>query len=128
MAIAEWVEPRVALDHAHQHPPDRLPALLRAALHRRHRPARGAGRRRADSEDTVDGFHVFIGGGFGQDAAIAREIYRDVPAERCPALIERMLRAYLAHRAGSAETFQQFARRHEVEALRSMIDAERGAA
>ena len=39
MAIADWVEPRVALDTPHQHPPDRLPALLRPALHRRHRPA-----------------------------------------------------------------------------------------
>jgi ferredoxin-nitrite reductase len=128
MAIAEWVEPRVALDtpiniHLTGCPHScaqhyicdigLLAARVAAA---------------PDSEDTVDGFHVFIGGGFGQDAAIAREIYRDVPAERCLALIERMLRAYLAHRADPAETFQQFARRHEVESLRSMIDAEGGAA
>jgi ferredoxin-nitrite reductase len=128
MAIAEWVEPRVALDtpinihltgcpHScaqHYIGDIGLLATRIAAA--------------ADSDDTVEGFHVFVGGGFGQDAAIAHEIYRDVPAERCPALIERMLRAYLAHRAGSHETFQAFARRHEVETLRSMIDAEGWAA
>ena len=128
MAIAEWVEPRVALDTP-------INIHLTGCPHSCAQHYIGdigllAARVAAapDSEDTVDGFHVFVGGGFGQDAAIAREIYRDVPAERCPALIERMLRAYLAHRAGSTETFQQFARRHEVDALRSMIDAERGAA
>ena len=128
MAIAEWVEPRVALDTP-------INIHLTGCPHSCAQHYIGdigllAARVAAapDSEDTVDGFHVFIGGGFGQDAAIAREIYRDVPAERCPPLIERMLRAYLAHRAGSTETFQAFARRHEVDALRSMIDAEGGAA
>ena len=128
MAIAEWVEPRVALDTP-------INIHLTGCPHSCAQHYIGdigllAARVAAapDSEDTEDGFHVFIGGGFGQDAAIAREIYRDVPAERCPALIEAMLRAYLTHRAGSTETFQAFARRHEVDALRSMIDAEGGAA
>ena len=39
MAIADWVEPRVALDTPDQHSSHRLPALLRPALHRRHRHA-----------------------------------------------------------------------------------------
>ena len=41
-----------------------------------------------------------------------------------PATVERMLKAYLAHRASPQETFQQFTRRHEVEALRALIDVE----
>ena len=57
----------------------------------------------ADSDDTVEGFHVHVGGGFGADAAIAREIYRDVKVEDCPSLIERMLKAYLANRAGTRD-------------------------
>ena len=40
--IARWCEARVALDSAGQHPSHRLPSFLRAALHRRHRPARPA--------------------------------------------------------------------------------------
>jgi ferredoxin-nitrite reductase len=77
-----------------------------------------------DSEDTVEGFHVHVGGGFGPEAAIARELLRDVRAEHCPGLVERLLAAYLGHRAGSDETFLAFTRRHEIEALRRMIEAQ----
>jgi ferredoxin-nitrite reductase len=76
-----------------------------------------------DSDDTVEGFHVHVGGGFGADAAIGREIYRDVKVEDCPPLIERMLKAYLANRSGTAETFMEFSRRTDVAALRGMVDA-----
>ena len=54
--------------------------------------------------DTVEGYHVLVGGGFGPDAALGREIYRDVKAEDAPQTIERMLKAYLAHRASPEET------------------------
>ena len=49
--------------------------------------------------DTVEGYHILVGGGFGPDAALGREIYRDVKAEDAPRAVERMLKAYLAHRA-----------------------------
>jgi ferredoxin-nitrite reductase len=75
-------------------------------------------------DDTVDGYHVHVGGGFGPEAAIGREIYRDVKADDAPKTVERMLKAYLAHRAGADETFIAFARRHELDALKSMFDAE----
>ena len=54
----------------------------------------------------------------------AANIYRDVKAEDAPRTIERMLKGYLAHRAGADETFLTFTRRHEVEALKAMFDAE----
>jgi ferredoxin-nitrite reductase len=41
-----------------------------------------------------------------------------------PVTVERMLRGYLARRAGPDETFLAFARRHDVEALKSMFVAE----
>jgi len=74
--------------------------------------------------DTVEGYHLLVGGGFGFDAGLAREVYRDVKAEHVPATVERMLRAYLKHRAAPDEMFFAFARRHEVDALRDMFDAE----
>ena len=37
-----------------------------------------------DGDDTVEGFHVHIGGGFGADAAIARELCRDVKDRGLP--------------------------------------------
>jgi ferredoxin-nitrite reductase len=73
--------------------------------------------------DTVDGYHILVGGGFGPDAGLARDIYKDVKAEDAPKAVERVLKGYLAHRAGN-ETFLTFSRRHEVETLKSMFDAE----
>ena len=78
----------------------------------------------SEDGDAVEGYHVHVGGGFGPDAAIAPEIYRDVKAEEAPKLVERMLKAYLAHRASPQETFLAFTRRHEIAALRNLIDAE----
>ncbi len=121
IAIADWVEPRVALDgpvNIHltgcphscaQHYIGDI-GMLACRV-----PVDAAG------EDTVEGFHVFVGGGFGADAAVGRELYRNVKAQDCPRLVERMLKAYLAHRR-HGETFLSFTRRHELSALQAMID------
>ena len=74
--------------------------------------------------DTVEGYHVLVGGGFGHEAGFARDIYRDVKAEDAPRVVERMVKAYLAHRTSSDETFLAFTRRHEVDALKALFDAE----
>ena len=79
-----------------------------------------------DSDDTVEGFHILVGGGFGPDAAIARELVRDVRREDCPALVERIFNAYLANRT-DAEPFVAFARRHDISALKALVE-EAGAA
>jgi ferredoxin-nitrite reductase len=81
----------------------------------------------SDDGDQVEGYHVYVGGGFGPDASLGREIYRDVKAEDAPRTIERMLKGYLARRASSAETFLVFSRRHEIDALKKMFEAEVGA-
>jgi ferredoxin-nitrite reductase len=76
----------------------------------------------ASGEDTVEGFHIFVGGGFGPDAAIARELYRDVKVDDCPSFIERLLKAYLAH-CQDGETFLTFARRQDVGTLKAMVES-----
>jgi ferredoxin-nitrite reductase len=78
----------------------------------------------SDEGDTVEGYHVLVGGGFGPDAALARDIYRDVKAEDVPRTVERMLKGYLAHRTAPAESFMAFARRHDVEVLTGLFAAE----
>ena len=78
----------------------------------------------SEDGDQVEGYHVHIGGGFGPDAVLAREIFRDVPAPEAPKTIERMLKAYLANRAAPDETVLAFSRRHEVEQLKAMVEAE----
>jgi ferredoxin-nitrite reductase len=78
----------------------------------------------SEDGDAVEGYHVHVGGGFGPDAAIAPEIYRDVKAEDAPRLVGRMLKAYLAHRASPQEGFLAFTRRYDIAALRTLIDGE----
>ena len=77
-----------------------------------------------EEADPVEGYHILIGGGFGPDAALGRELYRDVVAEAAPRTIERILKAYLTHRASPEESFLVFARRHEIDALKAMAERE----
>ncbi len=78
-----------------------------------------------EDADAAMGYHVLVGGGYGPDAAITRDLYRDVKAQDAPRTVERMLKGYLAHRDGD-ETFLAFSRRHEVEALQALFKAEHG--
>jgi ferredoxin-nitrite reductase len=78
----------------------------------------------SDESDAVEGYHIHVGGGFGPDAAIAPELYRDVKAEDAPRTVERVLQAYLAHRTSPQESFLAFARRHQIDALRALVDRE----
>ena len=77
-----------------------------------------------ESDDTVEGYHLFAGGGFGPQADIGQEVYHDLKAEDAPQTVEKLLKAYLAHRASPDETFLSFARRHDGETLRKLADAE----
>lgn len=76
-----------------------------------------------DEGDTIEGYHLHAGGGFGADAGIGREILRDVRAEDVPATVERLLRFYLARREGPEETFVTFTRRREVGELAAAAEA-----
>ncbi len=77
-----------------------------------------------EGEETVEGYHLYVGGGYATDAALAREFRKDVKAEDVPALIERMVKVYLAHRQGPGETFQQFTARTDVAQLQALVEAE----
>jgi ferredoxin-nitrite reductase len=77
-----------------------------------------------EGDDSVEGYHLFAGGGFGPDADLGQEVYRDIKAEDAPKTVEKLLRAYLVHRASPNERFLTFARRYDGEALRRLADAE----
>jgi ferredoxin-nitrite reductase len=81
----------------------------------------------SDEGDTVPGYHVFVGGGFGVEGGIGREFRTDVKAEDAPALVEAILRTWQEHRATPDESFVAFARRHEIAALQALV-AETGEA
>jgi ferredoxin-nitrite reductase len=77
-----------------------------------------------DGDDTVEGYHLFAGGGFGPNAEVGKEVYRDVKADDAPKTVEKLLKAYLSHRTSLEESFLAFARRHDAESLRKLADAE----
>ncbi len=77
-----------------------------------------------EDDDPIEGYHILVGGGFGPNAALGRELFRDVAAAAAPQTIERILKAYLAHRASREETFLAFTRRHDIDALKAMTEPE----
>jgi len=132
-AIAQWCEPRIALDTPvnihltgchHSCAQHYIGDIGLIAAKVPARPPTGG----PDDEDieAVEGFHVHVGGGFGADAAIGRELLRDIKAEDVPKTIERLLKVYLAQRASPDDPFFAFARRHDIAALEAMVEAEAG--
>ncbi len=125
-AIAEWCEPRVNLDTpinihltgchhscAQHYIGDIGLIACRVPV--------------SDEGDTVEGFHLLVGGGHGPDAAMARDLYSDIKIEDVPSTVERLLKAYMANRTSPDETFLIFTRRLDVDALKSMCDSQAGA-
>jgi len=124
-APSEQIEPRTRLDRLAVMAPFDLTRTENAGLLTVWRSTPGLlGVRVQVSEegDTVEGYHIHVGGGFGPDAGIGREIYHDVKAQDAPRTVERMLRAYLHHRACEQETFAAFTRRHELDALKALFE------
>lgn len=73
-----------------------------------------------DDGDTVDGYHILVGGGFGTDAAIAEDLLQDVKAPDAPAVIEQLLSLWMAQRL-PGEAFAAFTRRLGAAALKSHL-------
>jgi ferredoxin-nitrite reductase len=70
-----------------------------------------------------DAYHVFVGGGFGKNQAVGRQVFSGVSAGELPATVEKLLRVYLKHRAGR-ESFLQFSTRHDLNALQTFFAEE----
>lgn len=73
--------------------------------------------------ESVEGYHVYVGGGFGKHQAVGRQVFAGVLASELNTTMEKMLRAYLKHREGR-ETFLQFTTRHEVGKLQEFFSNE----
>ncbi len=48
----------------------------------------------AVGDDMVEGYHIFVGGGYGAQQAIGREVYAACPPRSASAVIETMLRGF----------------------------------
>jgi ferredoxin-nitrite reductase len=73
-------------------------------------------------DDLVEGYHIFVGGGYGAHQNIGREMFRSVAATDAPLVIEKMLRVYLQHRLGPEEAFNDFVKRHPTEQLKTWFE------
>jgi ferredoxin-nitrite reductase len=70
--------------------------------------------------DTVEGYHVVLGGGFGEKQAVAREVFRGVAFNELSPLLEHVLKIYLGKR-NRGESFVDFTRRHSVKQLQELF-------
>jgi ferredoxin-nitrite reductase len=70
--------------------------------------------------ESVEGYHVFVGGGFGERQAVGRSLFQGVILEELKPLLERMLVTYQRLR-NVGETFQQFTARHDVGRLQELF-------
>lgn len=77
----------------------------------------------AKTRDGREAYHIFVGGGFGRHAAVGRQVYQAMPFDEAAGTLERMLRAYLRHRQ-SAESFQAFTSRHDLNRLQVLFGEE----
>ena len=73
--------------------------------------------------ESVEGYHVFVGGGFGKNQAVGRQVFTGVPFEDLKLTLEKMLRGYQRKREGR-ETFQAFTARHDLNALQAIFSNE----
>jgi ferredoxin-nitrite reductase len=69
---------------------------------------------------SVEGYNVVFGGGVGAEAGIGRQVFTGISFGELPALLERVLKTYLARRT-ARESFAGFTRRHDVKALQEMF-------
>ena len=74
----------------------------------------------SDPDETVEGYHLFVGGGYGDRRGIGRELFSGLPFSQVPRRVASLLQAYLDNRLSREEPFVDFTRRVEDEELRQM--------
>jgi ferredoxin-nitrite reductase len=72
------------------------------------------------SGETVEGYHVFVGGGFGDQQAVGRQLFTGVSFEALKPMLERLLKNFLRHRQ-PGESFLAFTSRHDLGRLQELL-------
>ena len=67
-----------------------------------------------------EAYHVCVGGGFGANRAVGRQMFQAVPFEKLKPLVERMLAVYLEKR-NAGESFQNFTARHDLNSIQAIF-------
>jgi len=73
-----------------------------------------------EDDDMVEGYHLYVGGGYGDEQGIAREVLRDMKAKDADRVLETLLGNYQATRQHESETFLEWSRRYSTEELQAI--------
>ena len=74
----------------------------------------------AKTSDGREAYHICVGGGFGKNQAIGRQVFKTMAYDELKPAIEKILRVYLKHRQDK-ESFQAFTARHDLNALQTLF-------
>jgi ferredoxin-nitrite reductase len=77
-------------------------------------------------DETVEGYHIVLGGGVDNNRAIAQDVFQSIPFTEIPPLIASMLLIYLEQRSESEE-FAAFTRRHNSDELKALFTPKKSA-
>ena len=70
--------------------------------------------------ESVEGYHIFVGGGFGGKQAVGRQLFTGVSVAELKPMMEKILKGYLQHRQ-PGETFLSFTTRHDLGKLQELL-------
>jgi ferredoxin-nitrite reductase len=70
--------------------------------------------------ESVEAYNVALGGGYGHEQFVAREVFKAIPVTQLPSLLEHILKTYLSRRT-VGETFAEFTRRHDLKQLQELF-------
>jgi len=76
-----------------------------------------------EDEEMVEGYDVFVGGGFGGQRGLGQKLFAKVMAPDIPPTVERVMRAYQANRQSADETFQDFVSRQGLDGVKALVEA-----
>jgi len=72
------------------------------------------------SGESVEGYHVFVGGGFAENQAVGRQVFTGIAFTELKGMLEKMIKGYLRHRH-AGETFAAFTQRHDLNTLQGIF-------
>jgi ferredoxin-nitrite reductase len=67
-----------------------------------------------------EAYHVFVGGGFGGNQAVGRQVFSGIQFEELKTTLEKMLKGYLRHRE-PGEAFSKFTQRQDLNTLQAIF-------
>jgi ferredoxin-nitrite reductase len=75
------------------------------------------------SGESREGYHVFLGGGFGKNQALGRQVFQSVSFSDLKPTLEKILKGYQRRRE-NGESFQTFTARHDLNSLQAIFSNE----